>query len=192
MDQMPPQPHRDGPIDLPPTPDASPSELSPSFADDVPFWMPGWSDVAKQLGWRWLLLMPAVVLVAACVLLLAAAVLLPGLWLWQWVQLIFVGGWKLLLLAVGGAISLAGSAIRSAVRLRQEPFCIHCGYTLIGLPDNYICPECGRPYSLRVIDEYRRDPHWFIQRYKAHRTMPVADTPFPAGPTSKPKSRDGT
>jgi len=129
-------------------------------------------------------------------MLVPAVVLLAGLamlpWRPQFLQLLFWGGGKLLLLSVGGAIGMAGTAIRAVVRQRKEPFCIHCGYTLLGLPDHHICPECGRPYSLRLIDEYRRDPHWFVQRYKAHRILPNADEPFLARPSTKPKSRDGT
>jgi hypothetical protein len=45
---------------------------------------------------------------------------------------------------------------------------------------------------LKLIDEYRRDPHWFIQRYKHHKINPTADEPFSAGPVRRKKSRDGT
>jgi len=90
------------------------------------------------------------------------------------------------------AITLTGYVIRRAVRARREPFCIHCGYNLSGLPDNYRCPECGRPYTWRLIAEYRRDPRWFIERYKARQKLPPAGPTLPAGPSAKPRRRDGT
>ena len=90
----------------------------------------------------------------------------------------------------------AMNAAAHAIRNRKEPFCIHCGYDLTGLPDNHICPECGRQFSHRLIEEYRRDPNWFIERYKSRALVPVAEAPFPAGQVSstskRRKSRDGT
>ena len=90
-------------------------------------------------------------------------------------------------------VVLAISTAKDVIRARREPFCIHCGYGLTGLPDNHACPECGRRYSFRIIDEYRRDPHWFIERYRASRLLPKPDAPFAAGTiTGKRRSRDGT
>ena len=82
--------------------------------------------------------------------------------------------------------------LRTAVRQRPDPFCIHCGYSLTGLPDGHRCPECGRTFSFRVIEEYRRDSHWFIQRYKMRHDLPVAEVPFAAGEVRRARSRDGT
>ena len=56
-----------------------------------------------------------------------------------------------------GLISLAGYGLRRAAQARREPFCIFCGYNLTGLPDHYRCPECGRPYTWQMIEEYRAD-----------------------------------
>jgi hypothetical protein len=61
------------------------------------------------------------------------------------------------------------------------------------LPDGHNCPECGRPFKLSVIEEYRRDPNWFIKRHRSSKELPMADVPFDAGKVrSKRKSRDGT
>jgi hypothetical protein len=173
------------PIDIvPPSTHASPSDMShPSFEDDVPFWKPDWRDVMKQMGWRWVLLLPA----AGFIAVFAAIPAYPRL-----LTLLAMGGGKLLLLSIGGAVGVAGKAIRSAVGLRKEPFCIHCGYNLTGLEEGHLCPECGRPFSLKLIEEYRRDPHWFIKRYKGRKAVPLADILFDAGTVRRPKSRDGT
>ena len=100
---------------------------------------------------------------------------------------------KLAILFGGATISLSLYLIRNAVRSRHEPFCIFCGYNLKGLPDNYRCPECGRHYTFKMIDEYRSDPAWFIQRWRARQQLPPSDQPFDV-PADAPRrrSRDGT
>jgi hypothetical protein len=173
------------PIDIvPPTSTASPSDMDhPSYGDDVPFWKPDFADIVKHLGWRWILFLPAF-------LIIAALVALP--WTYQYSGVLLIGGGKLLVLGIGIAITTAGTAIRSAVKQRTGPFCIHCGYDLTGLEEGHLCPECGRPFSLKLIEEYRRDPHWFVQRYKNGKDGPMADEPFIAGAVRRKKSRDGT
>ena len=110
---------------------------------------------------------------------------------------ILLAWWKLLFLAIALPTGAAINAAAHVIRSRKEPFCIHCGYDLTGLPDGHNCPECGRQFNLRVIEEYRRDPQWFVQRYKNHRNVPQPDAPFaalevPRGKTRRRKSRDGT
>ena len=167
---------------VPPTSVASPAELRPRTPDDVRWYRPSLADTARLLGWRWIYFLPAA-------MLLVLLFLLPLQFALS--QLIFVW-WKLAVIAVvlpaGHALKLA----RNVLRTRQEPFCIHCGYNLSNLPDNHVCPECGEPYTFRVIEEYKRDPAWFIQRYQMHGEIPVRDVPFNAGKSSRPRSRDGT
>jgi predicted RNA-binding Zn-ribbon protein involved in translation (DUF1610 family) len=100
--------------------------------------------------------------------------------------------WKPILVMVAIPVVISLSAMGSAMRARPDPFCIHCGYSLQGLPDHYPCPECGRPNCLRLIDEYRQDPAWFIARCKSRLVHPSTHAPFTAGPIqSRRKSRDG-
>src|SRR5947208_142241 len=168
---------------VPPPNLASPSELRPRDPADVRWYKPGFEETLKLMSWRWIYFLPAI----AMVLVLFA---LPRQLLFS--QLIYVW-WKILLIAVALPIGAFINAAKNIVRIRTEPFCIHCGYDLTNLPDNYICPECGEQYSHRVIEEYRRDPHWFIERYKKRGEIPAVDVPFAAGAvTRKKKSRDGT
>jgi hypothetical protein len=155
----------------------------PAYGDDVPFWKPDLTDIAKHLGWRWVLFLPTVLLLGS----IAASV-----YFLHTLTPLLVGGGKLMILCVGIAVSAAGTAIKSATKSRKEPFCIHCGYSLVGLSEDRVCPECGRPFSYALIDEYRRDPHWFVQRYKARKAPEIADTAFQAGSVRRKKSRDGT
>jgi len=168
------------PPNIPPESLASPGEME--WGDDITWWKPGFFETARLMGWRWVLVLPMVGLIV----ILALAPMDPVIW-----QMMWVGGIKLLVIIVSLPFILAGQAFSKAVKMRGEPFCIHCGYDLVGLPDNHRCPECGRPYRFAMIDEYRRDPEAFIQRWKRRHEVPMRDQPFIAG-VSKRKSRDGT
>lgn len=163
---------------------ASPVDVVPGPDANNMWWRPGWSDVARALGWRWLLLVPLMGVVA----LFAAGLAHPRLLGWFWWL-----GFKWLVMLAAVPVVLAGDVIRKAAAARKEPFCIHCGYTLTGLPAQGTCPECGSGYSPRLIAEYRRDPHWFVQRYKSRGQIPPPQAPFNAGPvTARRRSKDGT
>jgi predicted RNA-binding Zn-ribbon protein involved in translation (DUF1610 family) len=181
---QPNRPEPNAPLEeaLPPNIVATPSEVRQSAGEEISWWQPGWHDSVQYVGWRWLFLAPAIVLLA----MLVGAFFFPPL---RFILLIF--GAKLLIFIGAVAMSLAAWVSRLAARARKEPFCIHCGYSLIGLPDNYRCPECGRPHTWRVIEEYRRDPLWFKKRYEMQRDLPAADVPFEAGAVRR-KPRDGT
>ncbi len=188
---MPDDPRLDTPDDepleeaIPDQPPASPSRHNENSVEnpaDVPWWTPSWQDSAKHLGWRWIFAAPA----AAIILLAIAAVTVRGVFL---LPLLFAGI-KFVLIALALPFVLLLEMWRKAIQSRKEPFCIHCGYGLTGLPDHHTCPECGRPYTFATINEYRRDPHWFKQRYKMIGHLPEPDAPFRAG-TGK-TSHDGT
>lgn len=184
---LPPPEAEEGPLEarLPPTMHASAAEMPAHEAGEPPWWRPDWRDAAAYVGYRWVFLLPGVL----CVGLLAAA---PFMRIVR--ELLLTGPvLKLVLFSGGVAVALAAFVVRRAVRARREPFCIHCGYNLSGLPDDYRCPECGRPYTWRVIAEYRRDPEWFIARWRAARKLPEKDSQLdvPAGAPRRRK-RDGT
>lgn len=164
---------------------AEPNESPGPSTDELPttWWRPSWHDLLAAVGWGWALLAGA----AAVLAFVVAVVLLTVGLAFSWVLL------KPALLLTGGAVILIGYVIRKGIQARREPFCIFCGYCLTGLPDHHRCPECGRAYTWQQIEEYRRDPQWFIERWKARQQLPPADTPVNTGP-SRPRrrSRDGT
>jgi hypothetical protein len=162
---------------------ASPVDAAPGPEAADRWWRPAPADVLRHLGWRWVLVLPAVCVVG----FLVAAFFYPALF-----QLLFWVGLKWGILALALPFMLLGDLVRRAAQQRHDPFCIHCGYTLIGLPAEGRCPECGSAYTPQLIEEYRRDPQWFIQRYRARHQLPRGDTPFDAGPVRRRKSRDGT
>ncbi|MBI4719555.1 MAG: hypothetical protein HY763_17295 [Planctomycetes bacterium] len=169
---------------VPPPVFATPLDVAAGGESAPTWWQPGWHDIARFVGWRWVLLAPALGVVAAFV----------GAFLWAPLRgVLLIVGAKLLLLVAAVALSLAAYVIRRAVRARTEPFCIFCGYNLTGLPDNYRCPECGRPYTWRLVDEYRKDPLWFAARWKMHTQHPAGATPFAAGSVRRARrAQDGT
>jgi hypothetical protein len=162
--------------DLPPPVLASPSEIPIDPDERINWWRPTWTDAARHVGYRWIFLAPVVLFLA----LFVCGFIFPPLR-----HMFFVVELKLFVFSGAVAVSLAGYVAHRAVKARAEPFCIHCGYNLSGLPDQYRCPECGRPYTWRLIQEYRRDPQWFIERWKMRKAMPHADEPFHAGPAAK-------
>jgi hypothetical protein len=140
----------------------------------------------RYLGWRNLVFLPALLVIA----LIVAGVFVPGLYLALLNGLII----KAIVIAVALPVAQIAWAVRAGAAARKEPFCIHCGQCLTGLPPIHICPECGRPYDLAVLNDYRRDPAWFIQRWRARRDIPrpgpFVTVPPRAGP--RKKTRDGT
>jgi hypothetical protein len=148
------------------------------------WYRPSWRDGLRYVGYRWIFLTPVAVLVVLAV----ATIWHPSLATW-----LLRFGYKLITVVAGVTAWLFSHVVRQAAQGRKEPFCIFCGYNLTGLPDNYRCPECGRPYTWAMIAEYRRDPQWFIERWNARRQLPGAPEPFDAGPVRRKKrARDGT
>src|SRR5512136_1354598 len=80
---------------LPPEIHATPADLRTRPDEPLRWWRPGWHEVVGHVGYRWIFLLPAVVLV----LLLVAAFFIPGLG-----PALLVVGFKLLVFA--GAVAL--------------------------------------------------------------------------------------
>lgn len=163
---------------LPEEPVASPIDAY-WIGDDARWYQPTWSETARLLGWRWVYCAPLLLVIAGCIIY-------PQLTL-----RLVIYTWKLLIFAIAIPMVAFTKAARNVVHDRQDPFCIHCGYSLLGLPDRHRCPECGQPYLHAVIEEYRRDPAFFLQRCQALRGVRADYEPFAAGPVRR-KSRDGT
>lgn len=137
------------------------------------------------MGWRNLFWLPSIILVLFIISL-------PWSWSWPVVAHMLIGWWQLWIALVALPLVAAADATRHVLRLRKEPFCIHCGYTLTGLPDGSNCPECGQPFHFGTIEEYRRDPHWFIERYNKRHQIPRREATITAGDFRRTPRRDGT
>jgi hypothetical protein len=178
---VPPKVHG-SPSDLPspPTDALMPEHLS-MIENGVPFWRPDAWYIARSIGWWWALALPAVAVILA----------IPFLAFSRGTQFMALIGWemKLLVFVCGFVVTLVLRAASRGVQRRKDDFCIHCGYTVEGLGPSGQCPECGRHFTLAVVQEYRKDPHFFIERYKASREA-AGVTPFAAGRGATPG--DGT
>lgn len=182
MGQPPPQDtlKRHGLDVVPPATVASPTQML-GDDDNVAWWTPTWRDIARQVGWKWIFALPAFVVIGLGI---------GSIWYGRLMFPLWMVGVKVLAVSLAIPLVLMLEVARVATSARKDPFCIHCGYGLTGLPDHHTCPECGRPYSFDIIEEYRRDPHWFRQRHKMRGQMPRADAPFIAG--KGPTAHDGT
>ena len=83
-------------------------------------------------------------------------------------------GAKVLALTLAVPVIAWGHLRDKATKARRDPFCLHCGWTLNGLPQEGNCPECGRAFKMQVVEMFRRDPAWVIAYWRsAHKPPPV-------------------
>ena len=137
------------------------ADIQPDADGKIDWWKPSFADVWKYLPWRFAWALIVLAALAVGTLALMAFGYFGGLF-----RLVIEMWWQLAGLLL--AIVAAGAAVakKTIYQSRTTPFCIHCGYGLEGLADHYRCPECGRPYSYALIEDYRRDPTWFVLRWK--------------------------
>ncbi|GJQ29339.1 MAG: hypothetical protein HBSAPP03_12230 [Phycisphaerae bacterium] len=152
------------------------------FDPTGPWWEPGFADIARALGWRWIIIAGILIVFLG---LLTLIILSP------WLGINALAGEIKLLIFVGafGALVVT-NVIKKLVKERKDDFCIHCGYSMVNVPEHGRCPECGRGYHQLVVQEYRKDPHFFRVRYQALRRLPPRATAFAAGAFDNPD--DGT
>lgn len=137
----------------------SPADLPADADGKLPFWRPDFLHVARSLGWQWLRICG---LMIGIFFILLGTLASGGFWsrvgsLWMWISIA---------IAVTTAIA---DTLWQAAQKRKDPYCIHCGYSLEGLPQEHVCPECGRQYNFELIKLYQQDPKSFVQRWKAER-----------------------
>ena len=133
----------------------------------IVFWRPTIRQVLGRAGWVWVATVLPVVLTGTMIVLgfLGGR---PYALLW-WV------GLRLLLISLALPFLLWDHLTTKVYQTRQDPFCLHCGYTVLGLPEEGTCPECGKPYRMSVIHMFRHDPQWVIASWRFEGRAPSAE-----------------
>src|SRR5947208_10925897 len=104
---------------MPPTSVASPSQMKIRPGEEEAQWYrPGFAETLRLMRWRVIYFLPAL-------LLLVAIFVLAPMRFFRLSMLLFY--WKFILIVVAIPIGAAMTAAARAVRMRKEPFCIHCG-----------------------------------------------------------------
>ncbi|HEY2588401.1 MAG TPA: hypothetical protein VGI81_21855 [Tepidisphaeraceae bacterium] len=131
------------------------------------WWRPPWGQLLRHAGWWWVLLVGPLAVGSA---LLTVAILGGRPYaVCSWLGIRVVTAWLIIPPIAWGSLRL------KVMRLRTDPYCIHCGYTLIGLPEEGKCPECGRPYRMKVVEMFRRDPQWVMAWWRLSGRPPTVE-----------------
>jgi len=131
------------------------------------FYRPPLPEVIRHMEWGWIVVP---MLAAACL-----AMTVTGLLLGRYhIEMTILGG-QLLFLVLAVPLFFWENLRDRLIRLRTDPFCIHCGWTLAGLPEEGRCPECGEPYRLNVVEMFRQDPQWVIAYWKFAGKAPTVE-----------------
>lgn len=166
-ESLPPPPIFEVIPEVPPVPERggmmlTPGDIPADADGKISWWKPGWGEVAVRLGWRWLFVGPAILFLLGMVGLCVVR--------WWWIDW-WLSLWKVWAMVLAGVVGGLVGVIRNGIKGRGEPFCIHCGYNLDGLPEQHVCPECGRKYSFELIRKYQQDPRWFMQCWENERVQ---------------------
>jgi hypothetical protein len=183
---------------VPPAVLASPSDVAGRHASGavggvgvgghrVPWWRPGWRDVVRHMPWWWWVL--SVTTVAAGLSGLAA--LLVPLGGSRWFLAFLVAG-QTLPYAVPAGVALAGYALARGTRMRRDPFCIHCGYSLAGHEPTGTCPECGWAFDRNLVEEFKKDPEFLRHRWEATSRLPASGPVVKVPEGARRRKGDGT
>ena len=149
---------------------------------DERWYLPGWGERLRLMGWRNVLwLLPAG--------LVAGVIALWWIGIVPW-SLLWASKFLILAFALPFGAAIRQSAV--ALQRRADPFCIHCGYSLVGRDETQPCPECGAIVSEAMCRDYQRDPHWYIARHHSRGENPPADVPLTITTPYDPTRGDGT
>lgn len=135
--------------------------------EKLTWYRPTFGEIVRQMEWWWGAL--PVAAMAAGGMVVAGLLLGP-----DHIEMAWVGGRMLLVLVVVPFIFWEHVRDR-VIKARADPFCIHCGWTLTGLPEEGRCPECGEPYRMKIVDMFRRDPQWVIAYWRFNSRPPSVE-----------------
>src|SRR5687767_8546743 len=112
------------------------------------YYFPTLGERLRLMGWRNVLWLPPILIVvwigSAAMYQLSA---LFSVLVW----------WKPIVIAFGLPLAAAIRASAAALSKRDDPFCIHCGYSLTAMPSGpTTCPECGATVNTTESFDYRR------------------------------------
>jgi hypothetical protein len=135
----------------------------------IVWWRPSIRELLRQAGWAcWMILVSplalGVALIAAAHFVGTDAIILG----WLGVRILLL--WLIVPFVAWGHLRL------KAMHRRPDPYCVHCGYTLLGMPEEGKCPECGKPFRMKVIDMFRRDPQWVMAWWRFNGRPPSIES----------------
>ena len=132
----------------------------------VRWWRPPPRELLRHLGWGWLLFVPPGL---GVLVLLVLGLGGPRLGAYWWIA------FRIFAVIAPVPLLFIDYFRFKAIRARPDPFCVHCGYTLTGLPEEGNCPECGRPFRMKVVEMFRRDPQWVIAYWRSAGKPPTVE-----------------